>query len=84
MDRAFLNVMILSWGFMLVFTAFQTMSNIEVSDDPHVVVIVSVIIIIAHASRTSAFSPSQESGVTTPKALPRNLIHSEQKIRFHT
>ncbi|XP_012538771.1 UNC93-like protein MFSD11 [Monomorium pharaonis] len=29
MDRAFLNVMILSWGFMLVFTAFQTMSNIE-------------------------------------------------------
>lgn len=29
MDRAFLNVMILSWGFMLVFTAFQTMGNIE-------------------------------------------------------
>lgn len=33
MDRAFLNVMILSWGFMLVFTAFQTMGNIEVSDN---------------------------------------------------
>lgn len=30
-DRAFLNVMIISWGFMLVFTAFQTMGNIEVS-----------------------------------------------------
>ncbi|KAL6262460.1 hypothetical protein P5V15_007545 [Pogonomyrmex californicus] len=29
MDRSFLNVMILSWGFMLVFTAFQTMGNIE-------------------------------------------------------
>ncbi|EFN87369.1 UNC93-like protein MFSD11 [Harpegnathos saltator] len=29
MDRAFLNVMILSWGFMLVFAAFQTMGNIE-------------------------------------------------------
>ncbi|RLU27620.1 hypothetical protein DMN91_001424 [Ooceraea biroi] len=29
MDRAFLNVIILSLGFMLVFTAFQTMGNIE-------------------------------------------------------
>jgi len=29
-DRSFLNVMILSWGFMLMFTAFQTMGNIEV------------------------------------------------------
>lgn len=29
-DRGFLNVMILSWGFMLVFTAFQTMGNIQV------------------------------------------------------
>lgn len=28
-DRGFLNVLILSWGFMLVFTAFQTMGNIE-------------------------------------------------------
>lgn len=28
-DKSFLNVMILSWGFMLVFTAFQTMGNIE-------------------------------------------------------
>ncbi|XP_014481353.1 PREDICTED: UNC93-like protein MFSD11 [Dinoponera quadriceps] len=28
-DRGFLNVMILSWGFMLVFAAFQTMGNIE-------------------------------------------------------
>lgn len=31
-NRAFLNVMILSWGFMLVFAAFQTMGNIEVSE----------------------------------------------------
>lgn len=30
-DRGFLNVMILSWGFMLVFTAFQTMGNIQAS-----------------------------------------------------
>ncbi|KOC62902.1 UNC93-like protein MFSD11 [Habropoda laboriosa] len=29
LSRNFLNVMILSWGFMLVFTAFQTMGNIE-------------------------------------------------------
>ncbi|XP_014205995.1 UNC93-like protein MFSD11 [Copidosoma floridanum] len=28
-NRGFLNVMILSWGFMLVFTAFQTMGNIQ-------------------------------------------------------
>ena len=28
-DRPFFNVMILSFGFMLVFTAFQTMGNIE-------------------------------------------------------
>ncbi|CAB0041671.1 unnamed protein product [Trichogramma brassicae] len=28
-DRGFVNVLILSWGFMLVFTAFQTMGNIE-------------------------------------------------------
>ncbi|KAJ8683273.1 hypothetical protein QAD02_019065 [Eretmocerus hayati] len=28
-DRGFTNVMVLSWGFMLVFTAFQTMGNIE-------------------------------------------------------
>lgn len=28
-DRPFLNVLILSFGFMLVFTAFQTMGNIE-------------------------------------------------------
>ncbi|XP_058797191.1 UNC93-like protein MFSD11 [Phymastichus coffea] len=28
-DRGFLNVMILSWGMMLVFTAFQTMGNIQ-------------------------------------------------------
>jgi hypothetical protein len=33
MDRAFMNVIILSLGFMLVFTAFQTMGNIEVSDN---------------------------------------------------
>ncbi|XP_043280525.1 UNC93-like protein MFSD11 [Venturia canescens] len=40
-DRAFLNVITLSFGFMLVFTAFQTMGNIEVTilqsiteDDP--------------------------------------------------
>jgi len=37
MDRAFLNVMMLSWGFMLVFTAFQTMGNIEVSENVIVV-----------------------------------------------
>ena len=30
-DRGFVKVMILSFGFMLVFAAFQTMSNIEVS-----------------------------------------------------
>lgn len=30
-DRSFLNVLMLSFGFMLVFTAFQTMGNIEVS-----------------------------------------------------
>ncbi|XP_003704460.1 UNC93-like protein MFSD11 [Megachile rotundata] len=29
LDRNFLNVITLSWGFMLVFTAFQTMGNIE-------------------------------------------------------
>lgn len=28
-DRGFLNVMVLSFGFMMVFTAFQTMGNIE-------------------------------------------------------
>ncbi|XP_034187756.1 UNC93-like protein MFSD11 [Osmia lignaria lignaria] len=28
-NRNFINVMVLSWGFMLVFTAFQTMGNIE-------------------------------------------------------
>ncbi|KAK2580548.1 hypothetical protein KPH14_007681 [Odynerus spinipes] len=28
-DRGFLNVLILSFGFMMVFTAFQTMGNIE-------------------------------------------------------
>ncbi|XP_053975322.1 UNC93-like protein MFSD11 [Hylaeus volcanicus] len=28
-DRNMVNVLILSWGFMLVFTAFQTMGNIE-------------------------------------------------------
>ncbi|XP_076299111.1 UNC93-like protein MFSD11 isoform X1 [Lasioglossum baleicum] len=28
-NRNFVNVIILSWGFMLVFTAFQTMGNIE-------------------------------------------------------
>ncbi|XP_015588613.1 UNC93-like protein MFSD11 [Cephus cinctus] len=28
-EKRFLNVMVLSWGFMLVFTAFQTMGNIE-------------------------------------------------------
>ncbi|XP_076243264.1 UNC93-like protein MFSD11 [Calliopsis andreniformis] len=28
-NKNFINVMILSWGFMLVFTAFQTMGNIE-------------------------------------------------------
>lgn len=31
MDKGFLNVIMLSFGFMLVFTAFQTMGNIEVS-----------------------------------------------------
>lgn len=29
LDRSFINVMILSWGFMLLFTAFQTLGNIE-------------------------------------------------------
>lgn len=29
LNRSVLNVVLLSWGFMLVFTAFQTMSNIE-------------------------------------------------------
>lgn len=32
-DRPFFNVIMLSVGFMLVFTAFQTMGNIEVSVD---------------------------------------------------
>lgn len=39
-ERSFLNVIILSCGFMLVFTAFQTMGNIEVN------VIVSIIIFL--------------------------------------
>lgn len=30
-DKSFVNVMVLSFGFMMVFAAFQTMSNIEVS-----------------------------------------------------
>lgn len=30
MDRKFVNVIILGFGFMFVFTAFQTMGNIEV------------------------------------------------------
>lgn len=30
MDAKFLNVLILGFGFMFVFTAFQTMGNIEV------------------------------------------------------
>lgn len=30
-DKSFINVMVLSFGFMMVFAAFQTMSNIEVS-----------------------------------------------------
>lgn len=30
-DRPLFNVLLLSFGFMLVFTAFQTMGNIEVS-----------------------------------------------------
>lgn len=30
MDRGFLNVILLGFGFMFVFTAFQTMGNIEV------------------------------------------------------
>lgn len=30
-DRGFVNVLILSFGFMLVFAAFQTMGNIEVN-----------------------------------------------------
>lgn len=31
MERKFLNVILLGFGFMFVFTAFQTMGNIEVS-----------------------------------------------------
>lgn len=32
LDKRFLNVAILGLSFMLVFTAFQTMGNIEVSE----------------------------------------------------
>jgi hypothetical protein len=32
LDRRFLNVILLGFGFMFVFTAFQTMGNIEVSE----------------------------------------------------
>lgn len=32
MERKFLNVILLGFGFMFVFTAFQTMGNIEVSE----------------------------------------------------
>ena len=34
-DRGFVNVLILSWGFMLVFTAFQTMGGIQVRQWKH-------------------------------------------------
>lgn len=30
MDKAFMNVLLLGFGFMFLFTAFQTMGNIEV------------------------------------------------------
>lgn len=30
MDRSFVNVVLLGFGFMFLFTAFQTMGNIEV------------------------------------------------------
>jgi len=77
MDRAFLNVMILSWGFMLVFTAFQTMGNIEVGavDYCHYrcyhsrVAFPSVNSVVESTSLGSSFS--------------RKSINSEQEIRFH-
>lgn len=32
MDKKFLNVLLLGFGFMFLFTAFQTMGNIEVGN----------------------------------------------------
>ncbi|XP_011870082.1 PREDICTED: UNC93-like protein MFSD11 [Vollenhovia emeryi] len=75
MDRAFLNVMILSWGFMLVFTAFQTMSNIEktvlnsiTEEDPsfHGNAYVSLAIIYAVFATCNWLAPSYIS-VTGPR-----------------
>ncbi|KAL0116578.1 hypothetical protein PUN28_009905 [Cardiocondyla obscurior] len=78
MDRAFLNVMILSWGFMLVFTAFQTMGNIEKSvlnsiaednknnTDLHADAFVSLAIIYAVFATCNWFAPSYIS-VTGPR-----------------
>ncbi|KYM84182.1 PREDICTED: UNC93-like protein MFSD11 [Atta cephalotes] len=75
MDRAFLNVMSLSWGFMLVFTAFQTMGNIEktvlnsISDefeDFHGNAYVSLAIIYAVFATCNWLAPSYIS-VTGPR-----------------
>lgn len=33
MDAKFMNVLILGFGFMLLFSSFQTMGNIEVSQE---------------------------------------------------
>lgn len=54
MNRPFLNVMILSWGFMLVFTAFQTMGNIEVRRGNYALLLLSL------SSRLPRF-PSRKS-----------------------
>lgn len=37
MERKFLNVILLGFGFMFVFTAFQTMGNIEVSQPKNLI-----------------------------------------------
>lgn len=67
-DRAFLNVMILSWGFMLVFAAFQTMGNIEVSEARDYYCL----------RRTSVFSPEAIRALPIKEILMRSREESNE------
>lgn len=68
MDKKFVNVLLLGFGFMFLFTAFQTMGNIEVNT--------------LFARRDETLEPSWKCITIYENYFVKNLFKIDRKLRF--